>query len=63
VHLCEEVFESAGGLGWLSTNLTDRDRSVAVIAALVTQDVTDQRLATYLSLARRTESTSTWPPS
>lgn len=48
-----EVFEAAGGLGWQSTALTDRDRSIAVIAALVTQDVTDERLSTYLSLARR----------
>lgn len=48
-----EVFEAAGGLGWSSTALTDRDRSIAVIAALVTQNVTDDRLLNYLSLARR----------
>lgn len=48
-----EVFEAAGGLGWQSTALTDRDRSIAVIAALVTQGVSDDRLSTYLSLARR----------
>ena len=48
-----ETFEAAGGLGWQSTALTDRDRSIAVIAALVCQNVTDQRLSTYLSLARR----------
>ena len=28
-----EVFEAAGGLGWQSTALTDRDRSIAIIAA------------------------------
>lgn len=48
-----EVFEAAGGLGWQSAALTDRDRSIAVIAALVTQGVTDERLSTYLRLARR----------
>ena len=48
-----EVFDAAGGLGWQSPALTDRDRSIAIIAALVAQDVTDDRLVTYLSLARR----------
>lgn len=48
-----EAFEAAGGLGWQGTALTDRDRSIAIIAALVGQNVTDQRLSTYLSLARR----------
>jgi 4-carboxymuconolactone decarboxylase len=48
-----EVFEAAGGLGWQSTALTDHDRSIAIIAALVRRNVTDQRLSTYLSLARR----------
>ncbi len=48
-----EVLEAAGGLGWASPDLTDRDRSIAVIAALVSQNVTDERLVTYLSLARR----------
>jgi 4-carboxymuconolactone decarboxylase len=48
-----EVFEAAGGLGWQNTALTDRDRSIAVITALVCQNVTDERLLTYLSLARR----------
>jgi len=48
-----EVFEAAGGLGWQSTALTDRDRSIAVIAALVSQNVTDERLTNYLTLARR----------
>ena len=31
----------------------DRDRSIAVIAALVAQNATDERLTAYLSLARR----------
>ncbi len=33
--------------------MSDRDRSLAVIAALVAQNVTDERLITYLGLARR----------
>lgn len=48
-----EVFEAAGGLGWQGTALTDRDRSIAVVAALVGQNVTDARLVNYLTLARR----------
>ena len=50
----QEAFEAAGGPGWQGQNLTDRDRSIAVITALVAQNVIDQRLTTYLSLARRT---------
>lgn len=50
-----EVFEAAGGLAWQSPALTDRDRSIAVIAAMVSQNVTDDRLETYLSLARRNQ--------
>ncbi|GAA2469677.1 carboxymuconolactone decarboxylase family protein [Winogradskya humida] len=50
----QEAFEAAGGPGWQGQNLTDRDRSIAVITALVAQNVTDQRLSTYLTLARRT---------
>lgn len=49
----DEVFEAAGGQGWQSTALTDRDRSIAIIAALVSQNVVDERLSVYLSLARR----------
>lgn len=45
-----EALVAAGGPGWNSAALTDRDRS---IAALVSQHVTDDRLAPYLGLARR----------
>ena len=48
-----EAFEAAGGSGWQSPALTDRDRSIAVIAAMVAQGVSDDRLETYLSVARR----------
>jgi 4-carboxymuconolactone decarboxylase len=50
----QEAFEAAGGPGWQGRKLTDRDRSIAIITALVAQNVTDERLSTYLSLARRT---------
>jgi 4-carboxymuconolactone decarboxylase len=49
-----EAFEAAGGPGWQGRKLTDRDRGIAIITALVAQNVTDERLSTYLSLARRT---------
>jgi 4-carboxymuconolactone decarboxylase len=48
-----EAFLAAGGPGWNGTGLTDRDRNIAVVAALVGQHVTDQRLITYLNGARR----------
>lgn len=47
-----EAFLAAGGPGWSGTELTDRDRSVAVIASLVAQHVVDARLITYLNAAR-----------
>ena len=47
-----EAFLAAGGPGWNGSGLTDRDRTIAVIAALVSQHVTDQRLITYLNGAR-----------
>ena len=47
-----EAFLAAGGPGWNGTGLTDRDRTIAVIAALVSQHVMDQRLITYLNGAR-----------
>ena len=49
-----EAFEAAGGPGWQGDHLTDRDRSIAVITALVAQNVIDVRLSTYLALARST---------
>lgn len=47
-----EVFEAAGGLGWQGTSLTDRNRSNAIIAVLVCQNINDARLVNYLTLAR-----------
>ncbi|WP_419817597.1 hypothetical protein [Glaciibacter flavus] len=47
-----EAFLAAGGPGWHGDDLTDRDRNIAVIAALVGQHVTDERLVTYLHAAR-----------
>jgi 4-carboxymuconolactone decarboxylase len=48
-----EAYEAAGGPGWHGDALTDRDRAVAVISALVASDVNDRRLDVYLGLARR----------
>jgi 4-carboxymuconolactone decarboxylase len=48
-----EAYLAAGGPAWHDHRATDRDRSVAVLAALVTQHVTDDRLEPYLALARR----------
>ncbi|GAB7039073.1 MULTISPECIES: carboxymuconolactone decarboxylase family protein [Catenuloplanes] len=48
-----EAYEAAGGPGWHGDALADRDRAVAVIAALVASDVVDERLDVYLRLARR----------
>lgn len=48
-----EVYEAAGGLGWQGNALTDRDRSIAVISALVASGIIDDRLEVYLNLARR----------
>jgi len=49
-----ETYLAAGGPGWSGTRLTDRDRSLATISALVAQGVTDDRLEVYLGVARRT---------
>jgi 4-carboxymuconolactone decarboxylase len=48
-----EAYEAAGGPGWQGNGLTDRDRSIAVISALVSSNVVDERLDVYLGLARR----------
>lgn len=52
IRYAHEAFLAAGGPGWQGDSLTDRDRTIAVIAALVSQHVTDQRLITYLDAAR-----------
>lgn len=49
-----EAFLAAGSPGWQGDQLSDRDRSIAVIAALVGQHVVDDRLVTYLTAARAT---------
>lgn len=53
VDFVREAYLAAGGPGWSGDALTDRDRSVATIAALVAQGVTDDRLDVYLRVARR----------
>ncbi|MCG7322364.1 carboxymuconolactone decarboxylase family protein [Arsenicicoccus bolidensis] len=48
-----EAYVAAGGPGWHSPDLTDRDRALVIIAAMVGQHVTDERLQPYLELARK----------
>jgi 4-carboxymuconolactone decarboxylase len=48
----EEAFQAAGGAAWADPALTGRDRSLAVITALVAQGVTGDRLDAHLDLAR-----------
>jgi len=48
-----EAYEAAGGPGWQGDALTDRDRAVAVVSALVASHVVDERLDVYLNAARR----------
>jgi len=53
-NFTQEAFSAAGGLGWQSESLTPRSRPQHCrLAALVAQSVTDERLITYLTLARR----------
>jgi 4-carboxymuconolactone decarboxylase len=47
----EEAFASAGGPAWSHEGLTARDRSIAIITALVAQGVSGDRLDTHLRLA------------
>ncbi len=44
---------NAAGASWWQPALTARDRSVAIITALVAQGVTDDRLLTHLRLGVR----------
>lgn len=53
VDYVAEAYEAAGGPGWHGDALTDRDRSIAVITALVASGVVDDRLEVYLRVARR----------
>lgn len=48
-----EAYEAAGGIGWHGQELSDRDRSITVISALVSSKVVDERLDVYLGVARR----------
>lgn len=53
VEYVAEAYEAAGGPGWQGDALTDRDRSLAVIAACIASHVVDDRLDVYLRVARR----------
>jgi len=49
----EEQLQAAGGAAWADPALSGRDRSVAIITALVAQGVTGDRLGAHLDLARQ----------
>jgi 4-carboxymuconolactone decarboxylase len=49
----EEQLQAAGGAAWADPALSGRDRSVAIITALVAQGVTGDRLVAHLDLARQ----------
>jgi alkylhydroperoxidase/carboxymuconolactone decarboxylase family protein YurZ len=49
----EEVFLAAGGPAWFHPALTDRERSMVVIAALAAQGVAGERLDSHVRLAQR----------
>ena len=48
-----EAIQAAGGAAWADPALSGRDRSIAVITALVAQGVTGDRLGAHLDLARQ----------
>jgi 4-carboxymuconolactone decarboxylase len=48
----EEQLQAAGGAAWADPALSGRDRSIAIITALVAQGVTGDRLDAHLDLAR-----------
>jgi 4-carboxymuconolactone decarboxylase len=49
----EEQLQAAGGAAWADPALSGRDRSIAVLTALVAQGVTGDRLRAHLDLARQ----------
>jgi len=49
----EEQLQAGGGAAWADPALTGRDRSIAIITALVAQGVTGDRLEAHLGLARQ----------
>jgi 4-carboxymuconolactone decarboxylase len=51
--LSEEALQAAGGAAWWHPALSARDRSVAVISALVSQGGVEARLRSHVRLALR----------
>jgi 4-carboxymuconolactone decarboxylase len=49
----EEAFQFAGGAAWADPALSGRDRSLAIVTALVAQGVSGARLGAHLDLARK----------
>lgn len=49
----EEAILAAGGPAWSDPSLTDRDRSIAILTALICQGILGERLNTHLERAIR----------
>ena len=49
----EEAFQFAGGAAWADPALSGRDRSLAIVTALVAQGVSGDRLGAHLDLAHK----------
>ena len=49
----EEAFLAAGGPAWFHPALTDRERSMLIVAALAAQGVAGERLDSHVRLAQR----------
>jgi 4-carboxymuconolactone decarboxylase len=49
----EEAFQFAGGAAWADPALSGRDRSLAIVTALVAQGVSGDRFGAHLDLARK----------
>jgi 4-carboxymuconolactone decarboxylase len=50
-RMAEEAIESAGGTAWRADELSLRDRSIVVLAALITQGGVDERLRGHVRWA------------
>lgn len=49
----EEALQAAGGAAWSHPALTGRERSIAILTALVAQGVSGDRLSSHLQLGRQ----------
>lgn len=52
-EFADEVLVDAGSIGWSSPDLTDRERDLVLLTALVAQRIGGHRLESHLAAARR----------